>query len=481
MRRSVVPSIVWLAVAFLVVGVSMRPVEPLAAASPSFLLASVESVEAASWPRFRGPEGRGRSDSLSYPTEWGTERGVAWKVDVPGGGWSSPVVAGGRVFVTTATHPDYDGPVGFRGGVQRMADTGKKPEGPMTFEVRCLREEDGSLEWRREVARAEPDFGIHPSNTFATETPAFEDGRLFVYFGAIGLVVALDEEGREIWRADIGAYPTSSGFGTGSSVAVRGGRVFVQCDNDRDSFIVAFAAEDGTELWRAERPRGTAWSTPVVWPTEAGERVVACGPDNVTAYDPATGEVAWQIRGVGGSFSASPVFDGERLYAGNSGPMVCGPLFAVAPETSGPVSMKEMPDALAWVEGRSGPGLGSPVLGDGLLFVFASPGIVACHDATTGERVWQKRLPGSPSIVASPWIAGDRLFALAEDGTTFVLRAGREYELLARNELPGLYWATPSIAGDSLLIREAGALWCIRAEAEAAGVDGGTRRARREI
>ncbi len=434
----------------------------------SFALLLVSPALGNDWTRFRGDGGSGTVPSLSHPKTWGAEENVSWTTDIPGGGWSSPIVVGERIYLTTADHPDYDGPVGFRGGVSRMRETGGKPEGDMTFQVHCLSLADGSKLWSKDAVVGEPPYGVHPSNTFATESPASDGERLFVYFGMIGKAMALDlATGKEIWRFDVGAYPTGNGFGTGSSIATHGGRVFVQCDNDRESFLVALAATDGRELWRADRRKGTSWATPVVWSADGNDQLISCGPDTVTAYDPASGDVQWELTGMGGSFSSSPVFDDDRLYFGNSGPRSRGPLVAVKAGSQGPHKLgREDSQAVAWNQKGAGPGFASPVTHDGRVYVAGSPGVLACHDAETGEILWRERLPGAGSIVSSPWLCGDTMFIQDENGKTFVVKVGAEYELLGTNELPGLYWSTPSVAGNALLVREATKLHCIRAEAD---------------
>lgn len=423
--------------------------------------------EPSGWPRFRGAQGTGVMASRGFPSTWSADENVAWSIEVPGSGWSSPVVVGGRVYVTSAVGWEA-GPRGFSGGVSDPSTygRGKKPGGELSFLVTCLSLADGSTFWTREVGSCKPAYSVHVSNTYATESPATDGERLFVTYGALGEVVCLDLEGEELWRQSTGVFKTGNNFGWGISLVTGEGLVFCQNDNQESSFLVAFDAASGEVRWRSERPSGSTWGTPLLWPGEAGTQLVAVGPGNVQGHKPSTGELLWRVEGVGGGFSASPTFDGERLYAGNSGPMSRGPLLAIPRGIAGTIDAKaevaEGEPALSWMVSRSGPGFASLVAHEGLVYVLGSTAILACHDAATGERIWRERLPDAAQVVASPWIAGDQLFLLDETGLTFVLKVGREFELLHTNKLEGLYWGTPSVAGDALLVREAQRLHCIR-------------------
>jgi outer membrane protein assembly factor BamB len=423
------------------------------------------SEPSADWTRFRGPAGTSVLAERRFPAEWGPEQNVAWSVEVDGSGWSSPIVVGGRVFLTAAVDPAGEGPKGMAGGVSDPSTRGRgaKPEGELAFELTCRSLSDGSLLWKREVGKRVPEYPVHRSNTFATETPTTDGQRVFVTFGALGVLACYDLDGEEEWRVDTGVHRTGNDFGWGISLVTHGGLVFLQNDNEESSFLAAFDAATGEERWRAQRRSGTSWGTPVVWETEGRASLVACGPDTVIAYDPATGEEHWRVQGFGGSFSSSPTHDGERLYFGNSGPMSRGPLLAVPAEAEGTFDLTAVePRDLAWRADRSGPGFASPVVHDGLVWILGSGSILACHDAATGERLYKERLPDLAQVVATPWVAGGELHVMDEEGTTVVLRAGPDFEVLRTNRIAGLYWGTPSVAGDALLLREARRLHCIR-------------------
>ncbi|MEZ6016575.1 MAG: PQQ-binding-like beta-propeller repeat protein [Planctomycetota bacterium] len=431
--------------------------------------------ESPGWPTFRGAHGDAVVPA-PHPATWGAEQNLAWRVEVPGGGWSSPLVAGDLVFVTTAiqtAREDGGRPLGFAGGVRAPETRGAgapKPTAEVTFQARAYSLADGALLWSRDLASRVPAHGIHPSNSFATETPASDGARLIVYFGAIGLVAGLDLEGNELWRREVGAYATTADFGTGSSIALIDGLAFVQCDNEEASFLAAFRAADGEPVWRVERPRGTSWASPLAWRTAGGTDLVVSGPDAVTGYEPASGAVRWRVEGIGGTFSASPVVAGERLIFGNSAQQRRGPLAALAAGARGVVEFRAeaapkegAASPLQWIVERAGPSFSSPVVAGGLVFVVDGQGVVTCRDAADGAELYRERLPDAFQVVASPWTDGAHVFVLSEGGTTFVLKAARVYELVGTNRIEGTYWGTPSSAQGALLLRSADSLICVRA------------------
>ena len=421
--------------------------------------------DADDWPQFRGPLGNSALPDEAHPVEWNSKNNLAWKVTIPGGGWSSPVISGDRVFLTTAVGEGLR-PKGFSDGVASMRTffgSAGKTIGKISYEVHCLRLSDGKLLWKRQIIEAAPPHRVHPSNTYATETPATADGRVYAYFATIGMVVCLDKEGTEIWKRNIGAYPTSSSFGTGSSLAYDRGRIFLQCDNQEKSFVLAINGEDGKDLWRANRTGRTCWSSPLVWRNRLRTELVVCGSGDVVGYEPDSGKPLWRLSGVGGSFSASPAADLNRIYFGNSGPGRSGPLVALNAGASGELTLgsPKSSSGIAWVQQNSGPGLASPV-SDGKIVYVAGRGILTAYDAESGKRVYRTRLEGAGSVAASPWVAGSSLFVLGESGITNRIQTGPEFKLEGANAVDGLFWSTPSVAGGSLLLRSSDSLYCLR-------------------
>jgi outer membrane protein assembly factor BamB len=202
----------------------------------------------------------------------------------------------------------------------------------------------------------------------------------------------------------------------------------------------------------------------LIWNNEHGTELVACGSDVVTSYNPDDGAVNWRVSGMRSGFSGSPAMDPDRIYFGMSGPSSPAPLVAIDAGLTGdiPLDRKFESEKIAWSRTQSGPGMASPVTSNGLLYIPGSGGILNCYDTKTGERVYRKRVNGMKTVVASLWADENRLFILDEAGTTFVIKSGPEFELLETNKLDDLVWSTPTIAGDTLLIRGVDKLYCIR-------------------
>ncbi|MEM8736378.1 MAG: PQQ-binding-like beta-propeller repeat protein [Planctomycetota bacterium] len=412
--------------------------------------------------QFRGPLGNGvYSDSL--PQDWSPSKNIRWQIDIPGGGWSSPVSAGDLVFLTTAVGNDSTRPKGFGEGVQSMGSfyRSKPPAEPLSFEVHCLNLKDGSQVWKKQITSRKPPYKVHPSNSYATESPVTDGEHVYAYFAAIGVVACLDMDGQQLWTREIGAFKTGSDFGTGSALAIHDSMIFVQCDNEEDSFVCALNKESGEEVWRDRRSRGTSWSSPVIWENDSRTELITCGNGIVTSYDPASGNVLWTLEGAGGAFSASPAFDRERIYFGQSGRTSRGPLAAVNAGASGELTFDDIgAEGLAWVQDSAAPSMCSPVATDGYVYVL-SRGVLSCHDAKSGKRVYRERLKDANSVTASLWTAGDKLFALNEAGETTVIQAGTDFKATGSNSIEGLFWSTPSATDAALLIRSATKLYCI--------------------
>ena len=415
-------------------------------------------LSANDWPRFRGPDGNGIVEKIEHPISWTEDSNLAWKVSLPGGGLSSPVVIGERIFLTAAVGATL--PKSFAQGVANMRP--KLPEGPVEFQVLCHDLKTGKKLWSRTLAKQRPEFPVHSSNSYATESPAEDGGKLFVYFSAVGKVFALDLDGKQVWSHEVGRYPTGNGFGPGSSILAHSGKVFVQCDNDRKSFLLALNGTDGSVAWRKERQGRTSWATPLLWQHASGKELVACGSGKVTAYNPEDGAIVWNLSGISSSFSASPASDTSRIYFGNSGPRSSGPLVAVNAGTKGEHALGEGADSggFAWSKSRSGPGMSSPVSVDGFLYV-PGRGMLTCYKAESGEQVYKNRLP-LKSTAASMWGGKGVVFLMDEKGKAVAIETGPEFKILATNEIDDLFWSTPAVAGSSLLLRGSQTLYCIR-------------------
>jgi outer membrane protein assembly factor BamB len=456
------------------------------------LLCLAAAARAGDWPQFRGPGGAGVSDEKQLPAEWSADKNVAWKADIPGVAWSSPVVWGDKVFVTTAVTDKQTKPKPFGGGPFGRGDNGddppprgtrpgggfggggfpgmgggRPPNAVYRWQVYCLDREKGTVLWKQTAVEQKPAVGINPWNSYATETPVTDGDRVYAYFGMTGLY-CYDFDGKLLWNKDLGAYRTNMGYGSGSSPTLDGDRLFVQCDNEEKSFLVALNKKTGEELWRVKRDERSSWSTPFVWKNKKRTELVVCAPGRVRSYNTEDGKQLWELTlgntGFGATSTSTPVADDERIYVGSGGTRGSGPLFAVKAGASGDVTPKDdkETDGVAWSRTNGGPGIASPLLYDGYLYVLER-GAITCYEAATGQPAYRhERLRRAAGFTSSPWAGDGKVYCLDEEGRTFVIQAGPEFKLLGTNTIEEMCYATPAASGGALFLRGEDHLFCIK-------------------
>jgi outer membrane protein assembly factor BamB len=406
----------------------------------SVCLVSIASVAAAAdpWPRFRGPSDDGIAQTTTAPTTWDRQTNIAWRTELPGQGWSSPVIGDAVVYVSAAI-PRSDDPASDYDLALILVSV----ESGEVIRVSNLIAQEG------ESAAA-----IHKKNSHASPTPLVDGERVYVHFGHQG-TVCTDRKGDIIWIDRDHSFPPVHGNG-GSPVLVDGKLIFT-CDGSDDPYVLALDARTGKEVWRTPRPvdapRKFSFATPTVIDSPDGPVVIAPGSDSVQALDPASGETRWWVRYDGYSVVPKPVVsEGRILVATGFGPTK---LLAIRPGGSGEVTASHVD----WEVGKGIPKTPSVLAHDGLVYLVSDDGIALCIDAKTGENVWRSRLGGNYS--ASPILVGDKLYFSSEEGVTTVIRAGREFEKLASNDLEEATLASPAAAENALFIRTAAALYRI--------------------
>ena len=442
----------------------------------SFAFFAVAS-RAADWPGWRG-DGSGNSPEKNIPAEWSAAKNVRWSVPVPGFGWSSPVVAGDRIFLTTATSEKQTAPQAKGPG-----SGSPPPDEVFRREVHCLDRATGRTLWKQVAVEGKPATGNHPSNTWASETPVTDGESVFAYFGMAG-VFCYDLAGKLAWSRDLGAYRTFANWGSSSSPALEGGRLFILCDNEEKSFLVALDKKTGQELWRIARGERSTWSTPVVWRNSQRTELVVMGGKRIRGYDPATGRELWSLatgentasggggKKAAGGCKASPVAGGDLLYVGMSSKehgQELGPMWAVRAGASGDISLRENETSnagIAWFRKDAGPHFTSALVHDGRLTVFPphDRGVLSCFDAKTGATLYTAALPGAAGFKASPVRADGKIFCTDERGVTFVIEDGATFKLLAKNPLDEMTWSSPALAGGALFLRSITRLFCVAAK-----------------
>lgn len=386
-------------------------------------------LRAENWTEFRGPTRQGHSAEKNLPVHWTTTDNVAWKVEVPGNGWSSPVVYDGRVYLTTAVP--------------------RSPVNPLAQSLRalCLDAASGRVIWNVEVFRqqAGPKSRIHQKNSHASATPITDGEHLFVHFGTHG-TACLTLDGKTVWKTRKLVYAPNHGNG-GSPVLVDD-LLVVSCDGSDVQYVAALEKSSGNIRWKKRRPpvlnpRKFSFSTPLVIEVEGQKQLVSVGTDLAIAYEPKTGDEIWRVTFDGYSVVPRPVFGHGLVYVctGWSPPK----LLAIRPDGRGDVTQTHV----KWSTNRAVPNTPSPLLVGDELYLISDGGIASCLDAKTGRVHWQERV--GVAFSASPLFADGKIYFQSERGESTVIRAGKEYAELARSRFPGERTLSSYAVSDSAL------------------------------
>jgi outer membrane protein assembly factor BamB len=418
------------------------------------------------WPQFRGPQSNGVAEDSSLPDSWSATQNVVWKTEIPGSGWSSPVVWGDRIFVTSVISTvARDTP---KKGLYFGGNREDIPSDEHRWMVYAIDWKTGKIAWEREVHRGAPRSSHHLKNTYASETPVTDGERVYAYFGNVGLFV-FDMDGKPIWSESWAPLRTLYGWGTASSPVLYKGRIYVIDDNEEQSFLVALDKRTGKQIWRVERDESSNWSTPYVWETERRAEIITSGTRKVRAYD-LDGKLLWELGGMSSVVIPTPFAHDGLLYlaSGYVGDAV-RPVYAVRPGAQGDISLKEgetRNEHIAWYQRQAGPYNPSPLVYGDYYYTLLDRGMMTCHEARTGREIYGKQRidPEASAFTASPWAYNGKIFALSEDGDTFVIQAGPQFKVLGKNPLNEMCMATPAIARGSLIIRTSTKLYRIAGE-----------------
>jgi outer membrane protein assembly factor BamB len=318
--------------------------------------------------------------------------------------------------------------------------------------------ETGRVRWSRELHSAPPPIAKQVRNSYASETPVTDGERVYVYFGSIGVVAALDMNGRTVWTKEIGAFESQQGWGMAASPIVYKDRLYIVNDNKSQSFIVALDKNTGDEVWKVTRDEVESWSTPVAWENELRTEIVTTGMRRVRSYG-LDGKLLWELTGMS-DFGPIPTPFARNgfvyISAGYPG-SPRRPVFAIRPGASGDISLK--PDEtnsryVVWFEPLLGSYQTSALAYGDYYYTLLDRGFLLCHDARTGKQVYgRQRIATGSGFAASPWAYNGKIFALSEDGDTYVVQAGPEFKLLGKNSLNEMALASPAVARGSLFIR----------------------------
>jgi len=410
------------------------------------------------WPMFRGIDAGVATDHPDLPEHWSETENVVWKVDIPGLGWSSPIIWGDHVFVTTAIS-DGEEPQPVKGLYDPGNAHGKTDAVAghrwMVYDIDL---QTGEIRWERELRTASPTIKRHLKASFASETPVTDGERVYVYFGSIGLVAALDMTGTVLWAHDLGAFNGHQEFAPAASPVLHEDRLYVVNDNTTQSFLIAFDTETGEQVWKVIREETENWSTPLVWENNLRTEIVITGRNKVRSYN-LEGQQLWELTGMTVNTSPTPFAKDGLAYLSSGYPgSSVRPVYAIRPGGAGDISLD--PDSptdhpfIAWFQPLLGTYVTSAIVYQGVYYTLLDRGLVLAHDARTGREIYgrQRLKPGS-GFTASPWAYNDKIFVLSEDGDTYVIQAGAEFKLLGTNSLNEMALATPAVAQGSLFIR----------------------------
>lgn len=452
-----------------------------------------------SWPQFRGPDSNPVGTDSKLPSKWSKTENIEWSTPIPGRGWSSPIVTGGKIYLTSVV---TDGPskapqTGTEYSNEYVAELMKQglkmnevmakvnerdfempKEVMLHYFLHCLDLKTGATAWKKEFYAGHPPGGRHRKNSFTSETPVTDGKFVYVYVANLGLY-AFDLKGKLAWSTPLEANPIYLEFGTGGSPALSGNQLLVLSDNQKQQFLASFDKATGKQLWRTDRDIGekraggpdqaiptmrSGWTTPFIWTNPLRTEVVAVGPGQAISYD-LEGKELWRLAGMAVTPVPSPFASGGLLFVdGGRGK----PLFAIKPGGNGditPAKGERSSESVVWSDQRGGTYLPTPVAFEGGVYVLNEVGILTRFNEKSGTVSYKTRLDSSGAagnFTTSPWAYKGMVFCLSEEGKTYVVAAGEKFQLLNVNTIEEMSMATPAIVGDRLLLRTDSRLYSIR-------------------
>ena len=458
--------------------------------STLLLVCFTVQAQQTAWPQFRGPESNPVGTHARLAERWSKTENVEWSQEIPGRGWSSPIVTGDRVYLTTVTTDGKSKPpqTGTEYSNEYVAELQKQGlpmpevikrvterdielpnEVMLHYLLYCLNLKSGKVEWSKEFYKGRPPGGRHRKNSFASESPVTDGRHVYVYIANLGLW-AFDMKGKQAWTTPLEANPMYLDFGTGSSPALARNLLVIVSDNEKQQYVAAFDKQTGKQVWRTNRDLGgkgqpvlrSGWATPFVWRHALRSEIVTIGPGEAVSYDLA-GKELWRLSGMALNPIPTPfAYDGLLYINGGRG----RPLFAVKPGAAGDISLGKDQTAneyVVWSQARAGTYLPSALAYEGAVYTLTETGILTRFDAKTGKQTYKTRIdPAATAFTTSPWASNGKLFCLSEEGQTFVVGTGEEFKLSHVNDLDDMAQASPALVGDRLLIRTEHRLYSFR-------------------
>jgi len=431
----------------------------------SFTL-SAQSDYMKQWPQFRGPFASGILESDHLPEEWNIHTGenIQWTVPIPGLGHSCPVIWEDKLFVTTSISGSGSDSlkVGLYGDIDEVGDRSVHE-----FRVYCINRKSGEIIWERLAHRGIPRTERHTKSSHANPTPATNGKYVLAFFGSEGLY-CYDLEGALIWKKDFGrinAGPYTDPdveWGFASSPIIHEDKIIIQCDIVGESFLACLDLESGNEIWSTPREDVASWSTPNFYHRDGHRQIVVNGYRHIGGYDFDSGRELWKLSNGGDAPVPTPFFAHDLIYIHSSHGRY-QPIFAIRPEARGDITLDTHMDSLSndfivWSIKRGAAYMPTNLVYGDYLYNLRMNGNLTCFDALTGEEIYKERIPEARGITASGVASNGKLYYSTEQGDVFVVAAGPEFEILARNRMDELIMATPALSEDMIYFRTVGQL-----------------------
>ncbi|HSL54457.1 MAG TPA: PQQ-binding-like beta-propeller repeat protein [Pyrinomonadaceae bacterium] len=429
------------------------------------LVLSSATINAQNWPSFRGPNASGVAEGTNPPVTWDIEKSqnVLWKTSIPGLSHSSPIVWGNNIFVITAVSSEAK-------PTFKAKDRGiglAKDDVSHTWSIFALDKRNGRVLWTGKAYEGVPRAKRHVKATQANSTPVTDGRYVVALFGSEGLA-CYNLKGKLLWKQDLGVLnpglwdDKESSWGHASSPIIYRDLVIVQADGHKQSFIAAFNLKDGKQAWRVERNEITSWTTPTIYQGKDRVELIANGGRYIRGYDPLTGKELWRFADNDTQVKMQAPLIAHNLIYITGGYPAGRVMYAFRPGAVGDISLKSGEDKnayLAWTNSKGSPYTPTPIIYGEIMYVLADNGVLSAYDAKTGENIYQQRLPTSFS--ASPVAADGKLYLSSEDGDVFVVKTGRQYELLSRNVMGQPLMATPALTDGMLILRAENTLYAL--------------------
>ena len=429
---------------------------------------AVAATPPANWPSFRGRQAGGVADGQSLPDMWDGVRGenVQWKTRIPGLAHSSPIVWGDRLYLTTAISSLENAT--FKHGLFGEGDA-STDRSVHRWNVLAVDTRSGKIIWETTAYQGVPKQKRHVKNTYASSTPATDGKHIIAFFGSQGLY-CFDTGGKLIWKKDLGvldlgAYDAPEyEWGTASSPIIYQDKVIVQCDTQKEDFLLALNVDNGNIVWKIDREELPSWGTPTIYTGAKRTELITNASNFIRGYDPETGKELWRLGGSSQITAPTPIFSQDLIVVA-SGRRPEAPIFVIRAGGSGDLTLAKgasSSDQIAWSRQQRGPYMPTPLIYGDYLYVLSNQGIFDCYELRTGKEIYRQRVAHQGGgFSASPVAADGRIYLASEDGDMFVVKEGKDFELLATNPMGERLMATPALAGGRIFIRAEHSLFAV--------------------